>query len=179
MKDLKKVDRRKAMKYANINRYIDDLIAINDSKEFEMSFLQIYPSELTLNRENDSDTHATFLDMDIKIENNQLITKMYDKRESYDFEIVRLPFKNSNMPSKMFYNTIGAEILRICRVTTNYKDFVSTSKPLLKRMRKQGANDIHIKQVLIKSMTRHQESFNKYVVPMTDVIKDVMLVEDL
>ena len=174
MKELKKKDYTKALKYGNINRFIDDLIAINDCKEFMNTFLQIYPQELKLNKENDSDQHATFLDMDITIEGRKLKTKLYDKRNSYNFDIVRFPYKNSNLPSKMFYATIGAEVLRICRATSEYTDFISTTSPFLARMRSQGAFEGAIKRALRKMISRHWESFAKYDIPDTDIIHDVI-----
>ena len=48
---------------------------------------QIYPSELQLNKANTSDAEATFLDFDI------VSTKIYGKRDDFDFEIVKFRFK--------------------------------------------------------------------------------------
>ena len=40
-----------ARKFGNIFRFTDDLIAINDGKEFENHYNEIYPSELILKNE--------------------------------------------------------------------------------------------------------------------------------
>ena len=53
---------------------------------------QIYPSELQLNKANASDTEATFLDLHLSISNDIVSTKIYDKRDDSDFEIVNFPF---------------------------------------------------------------------------------------
>ena len=183
MKDLKKKKIGKEFKYGNIFRFIDDLIAINDGNEFCNSFLQIYPKELQLNKENDSDNHATFLDLDITITDNKFVTKLYDKRDSYNFDIVRLPYKNSNMPSKMFYATIGAELIRICRATSGYNEFIISTKSLLNRMRNQGSlnkmknqgSSIHcVKRVLMNTMNRHWKTFSKYNLSITDIINNLL-----
>ena len=50
--------------------------------------IQIYPSELQLNKANISDTEAAFLDLHLSISNDIVSTKMYDKRDDFDFEIV-------------------------------------------------------------------------------------------
>ena len=42
----------RAKKLFNTFRYIDDLLALNDSNEFSNTFNEIYPSELVLNKEN-------------------------------------------------------------------------------------------------------------------------------
>ena len=53
---------------------------------------QIYPSELQLNKANTSDTEAAFLDLHLSISNDIVSTKIYDKREDFDFEIANFPF---------------------------------------------------------------------------------------
>ena len=53
---------------------------------------QIYPSELHLNKANASDTKAAFLDLHSSISNDIVSTKIYDKRDDFDFEIVNFPF---------------------------------------------------------------------------------------
>ena len=52
---------------------------------------QIYPSELNLNKTNNSDTKAAFLDLHLSISDDIVSTKVYDKRVDFDFEIVKFP----------------------------------------------------------------------------------------
>ena len=59
---------------------------------FDNMVSQIYPSELQLNKANTSDTEAAFLDLHLSISNNIVSTKIYDKRDDFDFEIVNSPF---------------------------------------------------------------------------------------
>ena len=47
---------------------------------------QIYPSELQLNKPNTSDTAATFLDVHLSITNDIVSSKIYEKRDDFDFE---------------------------------------------------------------------------------------------
>ena len=53
---------------------------------------QIYYSELQCNKANTSDTKAAFLDLHWSISNEIVSTKIYDKRDGFDFEIVNYPF---------------------------------------------------------------------------------------
>ena len=60
----------KAYKYHGISRFIDDdLCAINDDNEFLTSFTNICSKELELKVEHQGN-HASFLDLDIKIEDS-------------------------------------------------------------------------------------------------------------
>ena len=73
------------------SRYLDDILNINNVY-FENMVSQIYPSELQLNKANASDTKAAFLDLHLSISNDIVSTKIYDKRDDFDFEIVNFPF---------------------------------------------------------------------------------------
>ena len=70
---------------------MDDILNINDVY-FENMACQIYPSELQLDKANISDTKAAFLDLHLSISNDIVSTKIYDKRDDFDFEIVNFPF---------------------------------------------------------------------------------------
>ena len=62
------------------------------SRNFDNMVGQIYPSELQLNKANTSDIEAAFLDLHLSIFNDIVSTKIYDKRDDLDFEIVNFPF---------------------------------------------------------------------------------------
>ena len=73
------------------SRYLDDILNINNVY-FDNMISQIYPSELQLNKANTSDTEAAFFYLNLSISNDIVSTKMYDKRDYFDFEIVNFPF---------------------------------------------------------------------------------------
>ena len=54
---------------------------------------QIYPTELQLNKANSSDTEAPFLDLNLSITNGIVSSKIYDKRDDFNFEIVNFPLE--------------------------------------------------------------------------------------
>ena len=61
---------------------------------------EIYPSELTVEKANKSDHLADYLDLTFIIDNGgKLSTRLYDKRDDFDFHIVNFPFLSSNIPS--------------------------------------------------------------------------------
>ena len=79
------------------SRYLDDILNINNVY-FDNMVSQIYPSELQLNKANHSDTEAAFLDLHLSISNDIVSTKIYDKRDYFDFEIVNFPFLDGDVP---------------------------------------------------------------------------------
>ena len=76
--------------FNSTSRYLDDLLNI-DNPYFEQMVGQIYPTELQLNKANSSDTEAPFLDLNLSITNGIVSSKIYDKRDDFNFEIVNFP----------------------------------------------------------------------------------------
>ena len=155
IKKLKKSDLQKARRFSNTFRFIDDLLTINDDNLFSQNFTDIYLEELTLNLES-SGVSVNFLDLNLKNSNGHVDIKLYDKRNSFPFSIVRLPFSSSNIPSAIFYNCVGAEILRIGRVSSTLEYFKSDGKELLDRAVRQGGKKIKLERLLRKVYGRHQ-----------------------
>ena len=56
---------------------------------------QIYPTELQLNKEYSSDTEAPFLDLNLSITNGIVSSKIYDKRDDFNFNF---PFLDGDVP---------------------------------------------------------------------------------
>ena len=78
------------------SRYLDDILNINNVY-FDNKVSQIYPSELQLNKANTSGKESAFLDLHLSI-SNDISTKIYDKCDDIDFEIVNSPFLDSDVP---------------------------------------------------------------------------------
>ena len=92
--------------FNNTSRYLDDILNINNVY-FENMVSQIYPSELQLNKANASNTKAAFLDLHLSISNGIVSTKIYDKRDDFDFEIVNFPFLDGDVPRSTSYETFS------------------------------------------------------------------------
>ena len=56
-----------------------------------------------LNKANASDTEAAFLDLNLSIHNDIVSTKIYDKRDDFNFDIVNFPFLDGNVPQRPSY----------------------------------------------------------------------------
>ena len=84
------------------SRFLDDNLNIYNVY-FDNILSQIYPSELQLNTANTSDTEAAFLDLNLSISNDIVSTKIYDKRDEFDFEIVNYPFLDGGVPYSTSY----------------------------------------------------------------------------
>ena len=59
-------------------RVIDDLLSLNDDRNFEKHYKDIYPTELELKKEYNNSC-ISFLDMYIYAENGELHSKLFAK----------------------------------------------------------------------------------------------------
>ena len=89
-----------------------DYILNADNVYFDNMVSQIYPSELQLNKANTSDTEATFFDSHLSISNDIVSTKIYDKRDDFDFEIVNFPFLDGDAPRSTSYEVYISQLIR-------------------------------------------------------------------
>ena len=116
------------------SRYLDDTLNINNVY-FDTMEGQIYPSELQLNRAN---TEATFLGLHLSISNDIVSTKINDKPDDFDFEIVNFPFIDDDVPRSTSYRVYISQLIRFARASSNVTDFNTSNKLLTQKLLKQG-----------------------------------------
>ena len=107
LSDVKQTEIIEAFK--STSRYRDDLLNINNPY-FEGMVKRIYPPELQLSKSNTSDTEAPFLDSHLPISNGFVSSKIYDKRDEFDFDIVNFPILDGDLPGSTrftFLNLFG------------------------------------------------------------------------
>ena len=73
---------------------------------------QIYPTELQLNKANSSHTEAPFLDFNLSITNGIVSSKIYDKRDDFNYEIVNFPFLDGDVPRSPSYGVYVSQLTR-------------------------------------------------------------------
>ena len=74
---------------------------------------QIYPTELHLRiRTNYFDTEDPFLDLNLSISNGIVFSKIYDKRDDFNFEIVNVPFLDGDVPRRPSYGVHISHLIR-------------------------------------------------------------------
>ena len=96
--------------YNSTSRYLlNDLLNI-DNIHFEHMEHRIYTAELQLNKANASDTEAAFLDLNLSIHNDIVSTKIYDKWDDFNFDIVNFPFLDGDVPQRPSYGVYISQL---------------------------------------------------------------------
>ena len=112
---IKSGHRRLARSFNIYYRYVDDLIVFNN-KKFLDYLNKIYPFQLTVEKANESDHLADYLDLTFIIDSGgKLSTKQDDKRNDFDFHIVNFPLLSSNIPSGPSYGVYISQLIRYAR----------------------------------------------------------------
>ena len=99
---------------------------------------QIYPPESQVNKVNTTDTEAPFLDLHLSISNGFVSSKIYDKRDDFDFVIVNFPFLDGDVPRRPSYGVYISQLIRFARVCSHVDDFMTRNKCLTAKLLKQG-----------------------------------------
>ena len=118
-------------------RYLDDLLNI-DIPYFEGMVNQIYPPKLQLNKAYTSNTEAPFLDLHLSISNGFVSSKLYDKSDDFDFDIVNFPILDGDVQRRPSYGVYISQLIRFARVCSHVDDFKTRNKCLTAKLFKQG-----------------------------------------
>ena len=123
---------------------------------------QIYPSELQLNKANTSDTEAPFLDLHLSISNGFVPSKIYDKRDDFDFDIVNFPFLDGDVPRRSSYGVYISQLIRFARVCSHVDYFNTHNKCLTAKLLKLGYRCHKLRKAFSKFYRRHYELISKF-----------------
>ena len=152
------------------SRYLDDILNINNVY-FDNMVSQIYHSELQLNKANTSDTKATFLDLHLSISNDIVATKIYDKRDDFDFEIVDFPFLDGDVPRSTSYGVYISQLIRLARPSSYVADFNTCNKLFTQKLLKQCYRYHKLRKSFSKFYGRYYDFISKFQVGLKSLLR--------
>ena len=107
--------------FNSTSKYLDDLLNI-DNSYFEQLVDQIYPTELQLNKANSFYNEAALLDLDLSVTCVIVSSKIYDKQDAFNFEIVNFPFLTGEVLRSPSDGVYTCQLIRFARVCSNVSD---------------------------------------------------------
>ena len=78
------------------------------------------------------------MDLHLSISNGFVASKIYDKRDDFDFDIVKFPFLDGDVPRRPSYRVYISQLIRFVRVRSYVNDFNARNKCLTAKILKQG-----------------------------------------
>ena len=156
--------------FNSTSRYLDDLLNI-DNIYFDQMVDRIYPTELQFNRANSSDTGAPFLDLNLCISNGTVSTKIYDKRDDFDFDVVNFPFLDGDVTRRTSYGVYISQLIRFARASSNLNDFNYRNKAITAKLLRQGYRYFKHRKAFSKFYRRHSALLEKYSVSLKTLLQ--------
>ena len=81
--------------------------------------------------------------MHLSISNDIVSTKIYDKRDDFDFEIVNFPFLDGDVPRSTSYGVYTSQLIRFARASSYVADFNTRNKLLTQKLLKEAIGIIN------------------------------------
>ena len=127
-------------------------------------------TELQLNKANTFDTEAPFWDLHLSISNEFVSSKIYDKRDDFDFDIVNFPFLDGDVPRSTTYGVYISQLIRFARVSRHVADFNARNKSLTAKLIQQGYRYHKLRKTFSKFYRRHYELVSKFNVGLKAIL---------
>ena len=90
-------------------------------------------------------------------------TKMYDKRDDFDFDIVNFPFLDGDVPRRTSYGVYTSQLIRFARASSNLNDFNYRNKALTAKLLRQGYRYFKLRKAFSKFYRRHSALLEKHI----------------
>jgi hypothetical protein len=114
-------------------------------------FPLICPPEVEVKKTTDIASSASFLDLLLDFDDSgQLSTKIYDKRDDFNFKIINFPNICSNISDSHAYGVYISQLICYARASSNYSYFLKRHRYLRNRLLDQGYQKIRHIRSLIK-----------------------------
>ena len=127
----------------------------------------IHTCELEIKETMETAASSSYLDCYLYIDNGKLTTRLYDRRDDFNFPIVNFPFLSSNISSAPAY---VSQLIRYARACSNYQDFMELGKCY--KVVEPGVSKNQTGSTLKKLCGRHHDLINPYNVAVPRIVSD-------
>ena len=115
-----------------------------------------------------SDTEAAFLDMHFSIFNDIVSTKIYDKRDDFDFKIVNFPFLFIHPTTS--YGVYISQLVQFAKASSHKADFNTCNKLFTQKLLKQGYQYHKLNKTFSKYYRTYYGSLSKFNVRLKSLL---------
>ena len=145
-------------------RYRDDCTTLN-LDNFLAVASDIYPPSLALKQENEHTDRANVLDMEVVIQDRIVSTKVYCKADGFPFDVISLPFLESNLDNRICYRVFYGQVVRFQRLTSHRVDFEFRVKFLADILLGRRYIRGELKKQFCRAVEKYLVEFQKWPLP--------------
>ena len=127
------------------------------------------------------DTEAPFLGLHLSISNGFFFfsSKIYDKRDDFNFDIVNVPFLDGDVPRRPSYGVYVSQLIRFARVCSHVDDFNTRSKCLTAKLLIRRVIGIMLRKTFSKFYRQHNELITKFNVGLKSLLRQGLSEPDI
>ena len=111
-----------------------------------------------------------FLDLHLSVANGFVSSKIYNKRDDFDFDIINFPFLDGDVPRRASYGVYISQLIWFARVCNHVTDFNARNKGLTAKLLQQGYRYHKLRKTFSKFYRRHYELISKYNVGLKTLL---------
>ena len=111
------------------------------------------------------------MDLNLGTSNGTVSTKIYDKRDDFDFDIVNFPFLDGDVPRRTSYGVYITQLIRFARASSNLNDFNYRIKALTAKLLRQGYRYFKLRKAFSKFYRKHSVLLEKYSVSLKTLLQ--------
>ena len=109
--------------------------------------------------------------MRLSISNDIVSTKIYDKRDDFDFEIVNFSFLDGDVPRSTSYGVYIPQLIRFARASSHVADFNTRNKLLAQKLLKQDYQYHKLRKTLPKFYKRCYDLICKFQIELKSILR--------
>ena len=111
------------------------------------------------------------MNLHLSISNGFVSSKIYDKRDDFDFDIVNFPFLDCDVSRRPSYGVYISQLIRFARVCSRVDDFNTRNKCLTAKLLKLGYRYHKLRKAFSKFYRRHYELSSKFNVGLKSLLR--------
>ena len=100
-----------------------------------------------------------------EIKDGRIVTKVYCKTDHFPFDVISLPFLESNLDTRICYNVFYGQVIRIQRLTSLLVDFEQRAKFLANILMKRGYDSFLLQKQFCRAINKYTKEFQKWPIP--------------
>ena len=107
----------------------------------------------------------------MSISNDIVSTKIYDKRDDFDFETVNFPFLDGDVPRSTSYGVYISQLIHFARASCYVADFNTGDKLLTQKLLKQGYRYHKLRKTFSKFYRQYYDLISKFQVGLKSLLR--------
>jgi hypothetical protein len=139
-------------------RYLDDFLGLNNGNKLEEYREEIYGLRIDVTNE-ENNKKGDYCNLKLEITNGHISIDLYNKRDTYDFEIIQFPHFTSNTNKSTDMDVIHGQLNTYLTICDNLEKFIRRGRmDLWKMIIINGQSKKGLEQRVWKFLTRNQDT---------------------